>query len=583
VEERNQKIKMTKHLPFIAHTAMIFFQIIGASTVQAQAFKEISKEAGINHQFLVYEGMFGGGACVLDFNNDGFEDLFITSGMNEDALYQNNGNGTFTNVYEKSGLTISRKFVSQGTTSADVNRDGWVDIFVTTITTKDSAQQIPRAENLLFLNNGNSTFRDATEEYKLKDLQSFSTGASFGDINADGFPDLYVGNYFQDYEGTLTAINDATIVNANATSKGYLLKNMDGKYFSNDYSDYGMSHKGFGFGGVFTDFDNDRDVDLFIHHDFGYKATPDILFENQYPKMFFKDITIDYGMDLKINSMGTAVGDYNNDGLLDYYITNIRFNRFMVSHGIGQKFTDEAAALGMGFVSISWGTNFADFDHDTDLDLFVANGDLNPNDVPMADYYFENTNGKFQDIAYKKGLNDYGVGRGSVTFDMDNDGDLDLLVVNQKPVLNSPVTSETKLYRNDSTKGNWLKVSLQGTQAEKHGIGSRVEVVIGKLKLLREIDGGSSHISQNSTIAHFGLGKASVVDSVIVIWTGGKKQVLTNQKINKHLIIIETVDAEKGTSLSYWFWGGSVLAILVLISISFIKYSKWRSRGVKVR
>lgn len=569
---------MIKNLPFIAIASVVIYLIIIPATTQAQAFKEISKEAGIKHQFAVYEGMFGGGACVFDFNNDGFEDLFITGGMNEDALYQNNGNGTFTNIYEKSGLTISRKYVSQGVASADVNRDGWVDLFVTTITTKDSTKKIPRAENLMFINNGNSTFRDATEEYEIADLMSFSTGASFGDMNADGFPDLYVGNYFQDYEGTLTTINDATIVNANATSKGYLLKNKDGKYFSNDYSDYGMSHKGFGFGGVFTDFDNDRDVDLFIHHDFGYKATPDMFFENQFPKMFFKDITKEYNMDLKINAMGTAVGDFNNDGFMDYYVTNIRFNRFMVSHGVGQKFTDEAQALGMGFVSISWGANFADFDHDTDLDLFVANGDLNPNDVPMADYYFENTNGKFQDVAYIKGLNDYGVGRGSVTFDMDNDGDLDLLVVNQKPVLSSPVVSETKLYRNDSTKGNWLKVSLQGTQAEKHGIGSRVEVVIGKLKLLREIDGGSSHISQNSTIAHFGLGQASVVDSVIVIWTGGKKQFLINQKINKQINITENLDEEKESSFNNWWWAGIALVIVVITALYFLKYLKNKSR-----
>jgi hypothetical protein len=129
---------------------------------------------------------------------------------------------------------------------------------------------------------------------------------------------------------------------------------------------------------------------------------------------------------------------------------------------------------------------------------------------------------------------------------MDNDGDLDLLVINQKPVLNYPVPSQTHLYRNDAAKGNWFKVALNGTDSDTHGIGSRVEIVVGKVKMIREIDGGSSHLSQNSTIAHFGLGNATTVDSVIVTWTGGKKQVLTNQAANKLLEVTE-VPGDKGS------------------------------------
>jgi len=527
------------------------------------AFKDVTAESGIQHQFVVYEGMFGGGACVIDFNNDGFEDIFLTGGMVDDALYLNNGNGTFTNVYSQSGLTVSARYVTQGAASADVNRDGFVDLFVTTINLKDSSSAIPRANNLLFINNGNSTFRDATKEYKLNDLLSFSTGVSFGDVNADGFPDAYVGNYFLDYAGQLNSINDATIVNASSTAKGYLLINHRGKYFANEYEEYGLTHKGFGFGGVFTDYDNDGDVDLFINHDFGYKATPDKLLENHYPKEYYNDVSKERNMDLKMNAMGTAVGDYNNDGFLDYYVTNIRFNQFMVNRGDGRPFINKAKELGMGYVSISWGANFADFDQDSDLDLFVANGDLNPNDVPMADYYFENTNGRFIERAPAKGLNDYGVGRGSVVFDMDNDGDLDILVVNQKPVLPYPVSSATRLYRNDSTRGNWLKIALKGIDSELHGLGSRVEVVTGQIKMIREIDGGSSHLSQNSTIAHFGVGAATQVDSIVVTWIGGKKQVLTNQKVNTLLTVIE-VPREKA---NVWIRVGIPGALLLLVMI----------------
>lgn len=529
-------------------------------------FTDITNESGIHHQFVVYEGMFGGGACVFDFDQDGFEDVFITGGVNDDALYKNNGNGTFKNVYKESGLSASARYVTQGAACADVNRDGWVDLFVTTITTQDSVKKIPRAENLVFLNNGNSTFREVTKEYKLDQLMSFSTGACFGDFNKDGYPDLYIGNYFQDYDGPLSEINDATIVNSSSTSRGYLLENVGGKYFQNVYTDYGLSHKGFGFGAVFTDYDDDHDVDLLVNHDFGYKARPNLFLQNEYPEKYFKDLGKELNMDLKINAMGTAIGDYNGDGLFDYYVTNIRFNRFMVNQGAGKPFVDRAQELGMGFVSISWGANFADFDHDMDVDLFVANGDLNPNDVPMADFYFENDKGRFTDKAHIVKVNDYGIGRGSVVFDIENDGDLDLLVINQKPVLNYPTESITHLYRNDSAKGNWIKITLKGVTSEMQGIGSRVEVVVGENKMIREIDGGSSHISQNSVKGHFGLGNAPQIDSIIVKWLSGPKQVLINQKVNTEITLTEPILKKK--SLSWWpIMGISTLAVVILFSV----------------
>jgi len=390
------------------------------------------------------------------------------------------------------------------------------------------------------------TFRDATTEYKLDQFNSFSTGPSFGDINADGYPDLYIGNYFLEFEGTLGVLKDATIVSANQTAKGYLLLNKEGKYFENVYEDYDLDHRGFGFGALFTDFDNDGDQDLLVNHDFGYKAVPNILYENRYPKRSFKDLSETYAMDLKENAMGSAVGDYNNDGLLDYYVTNIKFNLLMENQGIGQPFKDRAKELGASIFMISWGANFADFDHDGDLDLFVSNGDLNPNCTPMGNFYFENDNAMFTEKGREYGINDYGVGRGSIVFDLENDGDLDVLVVNQKPVQDYPRPSVTKLFRNDKTLGNWIKIALKGEKAATNGIGSRVEVVTGKTKMVREIDGGgSSHLSQNTIVAHFGLGRSQKVDSVIVTWVGGKKQILIDQKINQLLVVTEVEDEKQ--------------------------------------
>ena len=524
-------------------------------------FTDVTAESGIKHVFKVYEGMFGGGACVIDYNKDGYEDLYITGGMNDDVLYKNNGHGSFTNVFEQSGMTISKNFVTQGVAGADVNRDGFVDLFITTITRRDKKEVIPRAINLLFLNNGNGTFRDVTKEYGLDQLFTFSTGASFGDFNADGWPDIYVANYFNEFEGKLSVVNDATVVGANQIAKGNLLLNEKGKRFRDVYSDYGLDYRGFGFGGVFTDFDNDGDQDLFVNHDFGYKRTPDMLLENHYPKKLFTDVAKETGMNLRINSMGTAVGDYNNDGLMDYYMTNIRFNYFMVNQGVGKPFVNKAKELGMDFFAISWGANFADFDHDGDVDLFVANGDLNPNCQPMANFYFENIGGKFQDHARAIGLADYGIGRGSVVFDYDNDGDLDILVVNQEPVLGYPVPSITKLFRNDSTKGNWIKIALKGMDAESHGIGSKIEVEAGGKKMIREIDGGgSSHLSQNSVIAHFGLGKAMKIDRINVYWSGGNKQTISNIGVNQ-LITITEIPEKKSNHFFIYLLIGLAVAI----------------------
>ena len=188
-----------------------------------------------------------------------------------------------------------------------------------------------------------------------------------------------------------------------------------------------------------------------------------MLLENKYPKEKFEDVAKDKKMDLRINSMGTAVGDYNNDGLMDYYFTNIRANCFMVNQGAGKPFINRAKELGTEFMAISWGANFADFDQDGDVDLFAANGDLNPNCNPMASFYFENNNGKFTEHALSYGLANYSICRGSVTFDYDHDGDLDLLVVAEEPVLPGyPMPSLTRLYRNDSAKGNWIKNCVEG-------------------------------------------------------------------------------------------------------------------------
>jgi enediyne biosynthesis protein E4 len=559
---------------------LLMFMTTSFFAIAQKPFTNVTRAAGINHQFDPFEGTFGGGACVFDFNNDGWEDIYITGGMADDMLYLNKKNGTFENVFEKSGLKTKIKYITQGVVSADINRDGWRDLFVTTITSKDNKTSVPRAMNLLFLNNGNGTFRDVTKQFGLDTFLTFSTGAMFGDVNLDGYPDLYVGNYFQQYEGKLHIMNDAIIVASKQMAKGLLLINKGGRSFKNEYADYGLDYKGFGFGGAFTDFDNDGDLDILVNHDFGYKAPPNKFLENKYPKEKLEDISDTINMQLPMNAMGTAVGDYNNDGWMDYYVTNIRANPFMVNQGKGKPFKQMNGELGTqinmiqtkegGMLPVSWGTNFADFDQDGDLDLYVANGSLNPFVMPNPDYYFENINGHFKEMGDSMGVADRGISRGSVVFDYDHDGDLDILVVNQKPVNTGfEDASGTILFRNDmSKKGNWLQVQLLGVESDINGIGCKVEVVVGKLKMIREIDGGSSHESQNSVIAHFGVGNATIIDSINIYWLGGSKQIITHQKANQ-TIIIKEVSAHKKWYQRYYIW-----ALLVFIFLSVIFFRK---------
>jgi len=535
--------------------------------VQGQQFTDITNQSGIDHYFEVYEGMFGGGIAVLDYNNDGFEDLYITGGMQEDQLLENLQNGTFKNVLKTARLESVLRFVTQGVAAADFNRDGWMDLFVTTITTKSQKRKIPRAQNLIFINQGDGTFKNNSKSFGIQRIESFSTGISVGDFNLDGYPDLYVGNYFTDYDGGLKEISDATIVNAGKTAKGYLYENKGGKRFKEVSEKYNIDHRGFSFGGIFTDFDNDNDLDLIVNNDFGYKAKPNYLLENLYPKKEFQYVGENYEMDLRINAMGGATADINADGFLDYFISNIRYNRFMIQDPEENIFVDQAEALGTQLFTISWGANFNDFDHDGDIDLFVSNGDLNPNCVPMYNFFFENVNGQFKEESTKFGLKDYGVGRGSAIFDLENDGDMDLIVVSQKPIREYGPPSITRLYRNDIEDGNYLQVKLKGNASTLSAHGARIQVFSDSLFINQEIDGGNtSHLSHNSTLAHFGLGKRKIIDSLKVIWPGGEITKMNQIKTNQKIFVEETQEFKKRRlNLIWWLFPISALGFYFFI------------------
>lgn len=542
--------------------SLLFFALfMGGLTLQAQEkkFVEVSAAAGINHAFKIDLATFGGGACVIDFDNDGFEDLYVTGGVNPDVLYRNNGDGTFTDIHKTAGFERTYMTYTQGVTAADVNRDGYKDLLITTMNFLDNRRTI--SPNLLYLNNGDGTFKEVTQAWGLENYRVNSMSATFGDINADGYPDLYVSNYFSNSTTGISIYNEQTITNSFQPSIDFLFINVGGQKFVDARTFYGLDYVGFGFQGVFTDYDNDGDLDLYVINDFGFKSTTNLMFRNEYPKRKFTNRTLQLALNYGMNAMGIAPADYNFDGYMDYFVTNLGTSLFSVNQQAqGKAFVDRTVQTGLAIPTIydslyvgppvSWGANFFDYDHDMDMDLFVCNGALNPTIRPNPNFFFEFTDGRFEEVAKKMDLFDYRIGRGSVVFDYDNDGDLDLFVVNQIPRDPTPqlLPARCLLYRNDAAKGNWLKVELQGVQADKNGIGSKVEIRVNGKLLIREIDGGSSHISQNSTIAHFGLSDAKEVESITVKWVGGKQQTISKIAANQHIIIKENMDDAESTA-----------------------------------
>ena len=525
-------------------------------------FSDVTSNSGIDNIYDVYQGLFGGGVVAFDYNNDGYEDLFITGGQGQDVLYKNNGNGTFKNVTKESGLFKNKVIVTTGVSSADINKDGYIDLFLTTIASQvdNSKRNKTLSPNLVYINNGDGTFSDQSSKFRIN-KRNFSTSSSFGDINADGFPDLFVSNYFKNFyfeespfnTHNLAILNHYSINEEYETGEDEIYINVEGKYFkevSNLLIDAG---KGYGFGGVFTDFDNDNDLDLFIINDFGETSESNRLLVNMYPELRFENKSRELKINFGLKSMGVAVGDYNNDNFLDYHVTNIFAGPFIVNRGNGLSFVNLMNNVGTGInkiksfnnyeaVIIGWGSLFLDYDNDTDLDLFNSNGPINPMVNPIPNILFENK-GRVFELNESSGVMDYGIARGSVHFDYDNDGDQDIFVVNQRPINDMSYRGGvvgSKLYRNDSSnKNNWLKIKLKGNQSTTRGLGARVKVVCDDLKMIREVDGGSSHASQNTSIIHFGIGNNMKIDSLIVTWPGGKKQYQTNILPNQLIEIDE--------------------------------------------
>ncbi|CAI8164378.1 MAG: Uncharacterised protein [Polaribacter sp. SA4-10] len=521
-------------------TLFYFFGI----TIYSQTFNEVSNAIGIDHVFQQFSHM-GGGAVFFDYDNDGWEDIYITSGKGKDHLYKNNGNGNF-NLITDNWLDITEQYYTTSVVSGDINNDGFRDLFVTTWRGEDNSGALER--NLLFVNNGDGTFSENGIESGLN-FDSFSMGSAMLDYDNDGYLDIYTINYIETSAFLYDGNGDINGYNHDCFENQFYRNNGDGT-FSEISETLGLNNNGCALAVMPTDFDQDNDTDIYIANDFGEFIVPNTMLSNDSPTNSFTNVSVSTNMNIGLYGMGIAYADIDKDLDFDYYLTNIGRNVLIQNDG-SQNFTDISTFAGVentyteGSTTLftsGWGTAFFDVNNDTWPDLFVSNGKVTAADFIATGendpnkLYINNGDLTFTDISNSAGINDFSRGRGMIYSDYDKDGDLDILVV----VLDSSedTNARTTLYQNQlnpngSDSKNWVQISLQGTIVNRDAMGSKIELTVNGEKLIQEIHGQGSHASQSSLIAHFGLADNAIIDELKVIWSSTDTQVFTDLEVNK--------------------------------------------------
>ncbi len=524
-------------------------------------FVDVAEEAGLRapviyggaaHKNYILETV-GCGVAFIDYDNDGWLDIFILSGTSIDnppagahnRLYKNNRNGTFTDVTEQAGL--KRSGWASSVAVGDFDNDGFDDLFVTYW-----------GQNVLYRNNGNGTFSDVTAQAGLLQAGTlWGSGCTFVDYDRDGHLDLFVAHYLEFDFATVPKPGENTNCNwkgipVNCGPRGLppgslaLYHNNGTGTFTNVSAQSGVQKlKGYPMTAAAADFDNDGWPDIYVACD----STPSFLLRNNRDGTF-TDIGLESGVALNEDGMeqagmGIGVGDYNLDGNLDIFKTHFADDTNILYKNDGKgSFTDATIAAGLGVETrfIGWGAGIVDLDNDGHPDLFFVTGSVYPEvGAKLPEYPFKTPrvifrnlgNGKFEELLDQggPGIAAAHASRGCAFGDFDNDGDIDMVIVN----LNEPPS----LLRNDVTNGgHWLKVKLEGVKSNRGAIGARVTAHYGGKVQAQEVLSQSSFYSASDRRLHFGLGEVTKAD-LEIRWPNGGRERIENVPADRLVTIRE--------------------------------------------
>jgi enediyne biosynthesis protein E4 len=535
--------------------------VIFANITQAAGLDKFHHKSGTHEKSTILETP-GSGVALLDYDNDGWLDIYLVNGSTVPALkgketppramlLHNNHDGTFTDVTEKAGVANERW--GFGVAVGDYDNDGWPDIYVSNF-----------GKNRLYHNNHDGTFTDVAEKAGVT-LGGWSTGATWGDYDRDGLLDLFVPGYVK------FDVDNPPISGKGGLPPGYckfrgievmcgprglpgesdhLFRNNGDGTFTDVSVKAGVSDpRGYyGLASVFVDVDDDGWVDLLVAND----SVPKYLYRNKHDGTF-EDISYLSGFALNDEgreqaAMGIAVGDYNRDGKVDFHITNFSDDYNTLYRNDGEAtFSDVSFAAGLAQVTIpflGWGTGFLDYDNDGWLDIFVANGHVYPG-VDQQDWgttfaqrplLFRNLNGrKFQEVPANpdSGLAVLVAARGAAFGDLFNDGHIDVVmnVIDSAPVLLRNVVKNSN---------HWVTLKLVGgVKSPRDAIGTKVFVTAAGARQRGDVFSGGSYASTSDPRLHFGLGPADTVDKVEIFWPSGTKEEFPLPAVDKIFTVVE--------------------------------------------
>jgi len=531
--------------------------LLQSTGVGAMTLTDVTQQTDID--FVHTDGSHGGyyimetvsaGLALFDYDGDGWIDIYFLNGASlkgakrpsrpRNRLYRNQGNWTFTDVTDQAG--VGDTGFGLGVTAGDIDNDGDPDLYLNNY-----------GPNVLYRNNGDGSFSNITQTAGVANGEKVGAGTCFLDMDKDGDLDLYVSNYLH-FAYDLHVARSASGFPVYASPRCYrphadnLYRNNGDSTFTDVSQVSGIAaHTGWGMGLVSADYDNDGDTDILIAND----VAENFLFQNNGSGQF-QEVALMAAIAYDINgegqgSMGVDCGDFNNDGRLDFLMTSYQKQWTLLYQNIGQgMFQDVTLPAGAGadtLPKVTWGNSLVDFDNDGDLDLFIACGHLQDtvDSFDPSSTYFQNNillkntgQGRFQNISAQGGsaMQLRLSSRGAGFDDLDNDGDVDVVVLNSR--------REPTIMRNDTIPmKHWLQVQLQGQRTNRDGIGAQVRVTTGNHTQLREVHGGRGYQSFYGKRLYFGLGTHARVDQIEVRWIGGGTDIHRNIKANQRINLVE--------------------------------------------